>query len=99
MTGPRIGRKFARAVLLLGVPLAAVAAALGISPGDATSRARPADKAALVAALKSRGDVVAMVGDGISDEEAAAANGCTFFVIRAPEDLMRVGQSLEEHHV
>jgi len=42
---------------------------------------------------------VAMVGDGISDEEAAAANACAFFAIRAPEDLMRAGQSLEEINV
>ena len=42
---------------------------------------------------------VAMVGDGTSDEQAAAANGCAFLRIRTPEDLMRAGQSLEEHHV
>ena len=40
-----------------------------------------------------------MVGDGISDEEAAAANACAFFAIRAPEDLMRAGRSLEERNV
>jgi phosphoglycolate phosphatase-like HAD superfamily hydrolase len=55
--------------------------------------------AAVIAARRLDPSRVAMVGDGISDEEAAAANGCTFFAIRAPEDLMRVGQSLEEHHV
>lgn len=38
---------------------------------------------------------VAMVGDGISDEEAAAANRCAFFAIRAPGDLARVGRLLE----
>ena len=55
--------------------------------------------AAVIAARRLDPLRVAMVGDGISDEEAAAANGCAFFAIRAAEDLMRVAQSLEEHHV
>ena len=55
--------------------------------------------AAVIAARGLAPSRVAMVGDGISDEEAAAANGCVFFAIRAPEDLMRAGQLLEDTHV
>lgn len=55
--------------------------------------------AAVITARKLDPARVAMVGDGISDEEAAAANACAFYRIAAPEDLMRAGQSLEEQHV
>lgn len=55
--------------------------------------------AAVIAARGLHPSRVAMVGDGISDEEAAAANACAFFRIAAPQDLMRAGQSLEEQHV
>lgn len=55
--------------------------------------------AAVIAARSLDPSRVAMVGDGISDEEAAAANACAFFAIRAPEDLLRAGESLEEQHV
>ena len=55
--------------------------------------------AAVIAARGLDPSRVAMVGDGISDEEAATANGCAFFGIRAPEDLMRAAQSLENEDV
>lgn len=51
--------------------------------------------AAVIAARKLDPARVAMVGDGISDEEAAQANACAFFRIAAPEDLMRAAQYLE----
>jgi len=37
---------------------------------------------------------VAVVGDGISDEEAASANGCRFLAIRSPADLVLAAQTL-----
>jgi phosphoglycolate phosphatase len=39
-------------------------------------------------------DRVAMVGDGVSDEEAASANGCVFLAIRSPADLAAIGRIL-----
>lgn len=42
---------------------------------------------------------VAVIGDGLSDEEAAGANGCRFFAIRAPHDLAAAGRVLGARHV
>lgn len=61
--------------------------------------AKPARVAALIAEAGLSPSRVAVVGDGVSDAEAAAANGCAFFAIRAPQDLARAGKALEEGHV
>jgi P-type E1-E2 ATPase len=49
----------------------AVAAATGIA--DVHAQATPEDKAAVVGALRRKGDVVVMVGDGLNDAPALAA--------------------------
>lgn len=78
-------------------------AARGWTPYLASVEGYPTVKrdrvAAVIAARALESSRVAMVGDGISDAEAAAANACAFFAIRAPEDLLCAGQSLEEHDV
>jgi len=42
---------------------------------------------------------LAVIGDGISDEEAARANGCVFIKIAAPSDLAKAARELELTHV
>lgn len=37
---------------------------------------------------------IAVIGDGISDEEAARANGCRFLAIKGPADLAAAGRIL-----
>ncbi|MBL8894542.1 MAG: HAD family hydrolase [Rhizobiales bacterium] len=46
-----------------------------------------------------RPDRLAFVGDGISDEEAARANGCVFIRIAEPADLLAAARQLELTHV
>ena len=58
----------------------------------------PRDKAATVAELLSRHGIaagrLAVIGDGESDQRAAAANDCVFFPVRRPEDLAAVARQL-----
>jgi phosphoglycolate phosphatase-like HAD superfamily hydrolase len=42
---------------------------------------------------------LAVIGDGISDEEAARANDCVFIKIEMPSDLANAGGQLELTHV
>jgi Cu+-exporting ATPase len=64
-----------RPVLLTGDNIRAahaVAAKVGIEPGDVIAEVLPSDKVTAVKALQDKGNVVAMVGDGVNDAAALA---------------------------
>jgi phosphoglycolate phosphatase-like HAD superfamily hydrolase len=64
----------------------------------ATVSGHPAEKRATVAAVLRGGhfrpERVAVIGDGISDEEAARANDCAFIAVRGPADLAAAARIL-----
>jgi phosphoglycolate phosphatase-like HAD superfamily hydrolase len=53
----------------------------------------------LVRTHGTRPDRCAIVGDGISDEEAARVNGCIFIRIELPSELADVARQMELTHV
>jgi len=64
-----------RPILLTGDNLRAahaVAALVGIEPGDVIAEVLPADKVTAVKTLQDKGNIVAMVGDGVNDAAALA---------------------------
>jgi len=83
-------------------PPAVVAAArgAGIPEANVAARLSPAEKAERVRALRAKGDVVAMVGDGINDAPALSAAdlgiaiGTGTDVARAASDVTLVGGAL-----
>jgi len=79
-------------------PLKELVAARGWTPLLDGVFGLPVTKTAHIAGLMAQDGLapaeVAMIGDGDNDAAAAAANGCTFFRIEAPEALMRVAAEL-----
>ena len=78
---------------------AAVAAEVGIAPGDAHGGVSPEDKRAFVEALQAEGRTVLMVGDGVNDAAAlraadvgvAVGGGSTASLVAADVFLTRPG--------
>lgn len=72
--------------------------ARGWEPYFVTIEGHPAVKAVEVKRVIDAGGFkpqrVAVVGDGISDEQAARANGCRFVAIKTPENLAGAGRIL-----
>ncbi|KAF2091256.1 heavy metal translocatin [Saccharata proteae CBS 121410] len=89
-------------------PALAVASRIGISPHHVHASATPAAKQSIISALQERGEVVAMVGDGINDSPALAtaavgislASGTDIameaasIVLMTPGDLLSIPASL-----
>ena len=80
--------------------VAAAARAAGIPQENVAGRLSPVEKAERVKALRARGEVVAMVGDGINDAPALSAAdlgiaiGTGTDVARAASDITLVGGAL-----
>jgi phosphoglycolate phosphatase-like HAD superfamily hydrolase len=80
------------------VTVRAHVAARGWTSYFATVEGHPAVKATEVERVIRDGDFkpqrVAVIGDGVSDQDAARASGCRFIAIKSPADLAGVGRIL-----